>query len=110
MDAPRRGSLPSAGRLLFWAAPFGVRRRGDVSIGAPADRGVGVGRGRAEEESMGTSGAQGEPGADRAAARWTSRFDEGDAGMRDRLGGKGAGLAEVSRLGLPRPPGFPLIN
>src|SRR3972149_644161 len=107
MDAPRRGSLPSAGRLLFWAAPFGVRRRGDVSIGAPADRGVGVGRGRAEEESMGTSGAQGEPVADRAAARWTSRFDEGDAGMRDRLGGKGGGPAGVGRPGAAGPPRLP---
>ena len=31
---------------------------------------------------------------------------EGDAGMRARLGGKGANLAEMSRLGLPVPPGF----
>ena len=34
------------------------------------------------------------------------RFDEGDAGMRDLLGGKGANLAEMVRLGLPVPPGF----
>ena len=33
-------------------------------------------------------------------------FDEGDAGMRDLLGGKGANLAEMARLGLPVPPGF----
>src|SRR5574341_2611178 len=62
--------------------------------------------GRAEEENMGTSRGQGEAVAGTAAARWTSRFDEGHAGMRDRLGGKGAGLAEMSRLGLPVPPGF----
>ncbi len=31
---------------------------------------------------------------------------DGDATMRDILGGKGAGLAEMSRLGLPVPPGF----
>jgi pyruvate,orthophosphate dikinase len=31
---------------------------------------------------------------------------EGHAGMRDILGGKGANLAEMSRLGLPVPPGF----
>ncbi len=55
---------------------------------------------------MGTHRAQGETTADLAAARWTSRFDEGHAGLRDRLGGKGAGLAEMSRLGLPVPPGF----
>ncbi len=31
---------------------------------------------------------------------------DGDATMRDILGGKGANLAEMSRLGLPVPPGF----
>ena len=34
------------------------------------------------------------------------RFDEGVADMRDLLGGKGANLSEMSRLGLPVPPGF----
>ncbi|MAI51873.1 MAG: pyruvate, phosphate dikinase [Rhodobiaceae bacterium] len=33
---------------------------------------------------------------------------EGDAGMSELLGGKGANLAEMSRLGLPVPPGFTL--
>nr|AIT69961.1 pyruvate orthophosphate dikinase [Ahnfeltiopsis flabelliformis] len=31
---------------------------------------------------------------------------DGDVGMKNLLGGKGAGLAEMSRLGLPVPPGF----
>ncbi len=31
---------------------------------------------------------------------------EGEAGMKGLLGGKGAGLAEMSNLGLPVPPGF----
>ena len=31
---------------------------------------------------------------------------DGHAGMRDVLGGKGANLAEMSRIGLPVPPGF----
>ncbi|NLF94368.1 MAG: pyruvate, phosphate dikinase, partial [Oligosphaeraceae bacterium] len=31
---------------------------------------------------------------------------DGDASMRNLLGGKGANLAEMSRLGLPVPPGF----
>ncbi|MDR0557458.1 MAG: pyruvate, phosphate dikinase [Treponema sp.] len=31
---------------------------------------------------------------------------EGNAGMKDTLGGKGANLAEMSRLGIPVPPGF----
>ena len=31
---------------------------------------------------------------------------EGNAKMRDRLGGKGAGLHEMTRIGVPVPPGF----
>jgi pyruvate,orthophosphate dikinase len=38
------------------------------------------------------------------------RFDEGDATMRDILGGKGANLAEMTRLGLPVPPGFTIAT
>ncbi|MFQ5880055.1 MAG: pyruvate, phosphate dikinase [Dehalococcoidia bacterium] len=34
------------------------------------------------------------------------RFDEGSASLRDLLGGKGANLGEMTRLGLPVPPGF----
>jgi pyruvate, orthophosphate dikinase len=34
------------------------------------------------------------------------RFREGNATMRDLLGGKGANLCEMARLGLPVPPGF----
>jgi pyruvate,orthophosphate dikinase len=33
-------------------------------------------------------------------------FNEGSAEMRDMLGGKGANLAEMTRIGLPVPPGF----
>src|SRR5215470_12191694 len=35
---------------------------------------------------------------------------EGRADMRDLLGGKGAGLAEMSNLGLPVPPGFTITT
>ncbi len=35
---------------------------------------------------------------------------EGDAGMKNLLGGKGANLAEMSRLGLPVPPGFTITT
>src|SRR2546423_1832575 len=37
-------------------------------------------------------------------------FEEGNASMRDTLGGKGAGLAEMTRLGLPVPPGFTITT
>src|SRR5213082_2609090 len=33
-------------------------------------------------------------------------FSEGDKDQKDLLGGKGANLAEMTRLGLPVPPGF----
>jgi pyruvate,orthophosphate dikinase len=35
---------------------------------------------------------------------------EGDASMRDLLGGKGAGLAEMTNAGLPVPPGFTITT
>lgn len=37
-------------------------------------------------------------------------FDEGSAEMKDLLGGKGAGLAEMTNLGLPVPPGFTITT
>src|SRR4051794_29965426 len=37
---------------------------------------------------------------------WVRRFTEGSATDRALLGGKGANLAEMTRLGLPVPPGF----
>jgi pyruvate,orthophosphate dikinase len=51
------------------------------------------------------SGTIAEPGAKRI---WF--FDEGSAEMRDLLGGKGAGLAEMTRAGLPVPPGFTITT
>ena len=38
--------------------------------------------------------------------RFSQGLTDGDASMRDILGGKGAGLAEMCRLGVPVPPGF----
>src|SRR5213594_753394 len=35
---------------------------------------------------------------------------DGSAAMRDILGGKGAGLAEMANLGLPVPPGFTITT
>ncbi|MYZ11882.1 PEP/pyruvate-binding domain-containing protein, partial [Streptomyces sp. SID337] len=39
-------------------------------------------------------------------ARYVYDFSEGGRDMADLLGGKGANLAEMTRLGLPVPPGF----
>ncbi|MBR1732028.1 MAG: pyruvate, phosphate dikinase, partial [Ruminococcus sp.] len=40
------------------------------------------------------------------ANKWVYLFTEGDASMRELLGGKGANLAEMTNLGLPVPQGF----
>ena len=40
------------------------------------------------------------------AKKWVYLFTEGDASMRNLLGGKGANLAEMTNLGLPVPQGF----
>jgi pyruvate,orthophosphate dikinase len=52
--------------------------------------------------------------AHRAAKRyiyaWGDGRAEGDATMRDLLGGKGAGLAEMTNAGLPVPPGFTITT
>ncbi|HJY49132.1 MAG TPA: PEP/pyruvate-binding domain-containing protein, partial [Stellaceae bacterium] len=46
--------------------------------------------------------------------KWVYRFGdgaaEGRADMKNLLGGKGAGLAEMSNLGLPVPPGFTITT
>ena len=40
------------------------------------------------------------------ATKWVYMFTEGNATMRNLLGGKGANLAEMTSLGLPVPQGF----
>src|SRR6266576_1458801 len=44
------------------------------------------------------------------AHKWVYHFSEGSAKMRDLLGGKGAGAAEMTRAGMPVPPGFTLTT
>lgn len=45
-----------------------------------------------------------------AARCWLFPFAEGDPHRRDLLGGKGAGLAEMTQGGLPVPPGFTITT
>src|ERR1700674_2329097 len=42
--------------------------------------------------------------------QWVYLFSAGNAAMRDLLGGKGAGVAEMMRIGLPVPPGFTITT
>ena len=44
------------------------------------------------------------------ATKWVYMFKEGDATMRNLLGGKGANLAEMTNLGLPVPQGFTITT
>jgi hypothetical protein len=43
-------------------------------------------------------------------ARYIRTFEEGGAEQKDLLGGKGANLAEMTKLGLPVPPGFTITT
>ena len=43
-------------------------------------------------------------------AKWVYLFSEGNASMRELLGGKGANLAEMTGLGLPVPQGFTITT
>ncbi len=42
--------------------------------------------------------------------KWVYLFSEGNKDMRDLLGGKGAGVAEMTRANLPVPPGFTITT
>ncbi len=44
------------------------------------------------------------------AKKWVYLFSEGNASMRNLLGGKGANLAEMTNLGLPVPQGFTITT
>jgi pyruvate,orthophosphate dikinase len=47
---------------------------------------------------------------DVATTKYVYDFAEGNRALRDLLGGKGANLAEMTRLGLPVPPGFTITT
>ncbi|MGH7902998.1 MAG: pyruvate, phosphate dikinase [Candidatus Dormibacteraceae bacterium] len=51
-----------------------------------------------------------EAGRPEAARKWVYLFREGSQDMKDLLGGKGAGAAEMTRAGLPVPPGFTITT
>ena len=44
------------------------------------------------------------------SAKWVYEFEEGSGGMSELLGGKGAGIAEMVRAGMPVPPGFTITT
>lgn len=46
----------------------------------------------------------------RSPRKWVYLFQEGNATMRELLGGKGAGVSEMTNAGLPVPPGFTITT
>src|SRR5439155_1213796 len=56
-----------------------------------------------------TTKARPEP-ASATTKKWVYLFEEGNKDMRDLLGGKGAGVAEMTRAGLLVPPGFTITT
>jgi pyruvate, orthophosphate dikinase len=52
-----------------------------------------------------TSGSR--PGTEK---KWVYLFEEGEGSWRELLGGKGAGLASMTKAGLPVPPGFTITT
>ena len=55
-------------------------------------------------------GGRAHAAAKRYIYAWGGGRADGDATMRDLLGGKGAGLAEMTNAGLPVPPGFTITT
>src|SRR5271156_1328031 len=72
-------------------------------------------RSKSSRRSVKKSPVRGKPKSKTPAkAKWVYAFGGGKAAgrasMRDLLGGKGAGLAEMAHLGLPVPPGFTITT
>jgi pyruvate,orthophosphate dikinase len=82
--------------------PMAVGTRGKKSSRTPARKTA------ARKTSARSTGSQN--GAVARAHKWVYSFNEGSASMRDLLGGKGAGVAEMTRAGLPVPPGFTITT
>jgi pyruvate,orthophosphate dikinase len=59
---------------------------------------------------MAESGSKTHKAAKRYIYAWGGGKAEGDGSMKDLLGGKGAGLAEMTNAGLPTPPGFTITT
>jgi len=59
---------------------------------------------------MADFGSKTHKAAKRYIYAWGGGKAEGNGGMKDLLGGKGAGLAEMTNAGLPTPPGFTITT
>ncbi len=71
-------------------------------------------RAKSKKSAVRTSGKKPKTASQPTKGKWVYSFGdgsaEGKASMRNLLGGKGAGLAEMANLGLPVPPGFTITT
>ena len=83
------------------------------SLRVSANRKKSVAAKAASPKTAGKAKAPARP-AKPATGKWVYSFGdgraEGKSDMRNLLGGKGAGLAEMANLGLPVPPGFTITT
>jgi pyruvate,orthophosphate dikinase len=75
-----------------------------------AGRAATGGRSGTRAAAAATPGGSARRTARQRTKKWVYLFEEGSAAMRDLLGGKGAGVAEMTRAGLPVPPGFTITT
>src|SRR6185437_9620622 len=112
---PDRSPDPDAVRHLQRHSDDGHDRRlaecADRARPARGDRArLGVaGRGRSQAGAEPTFSSI-QPLSTAKRKKWVYHFREGSAKMRDLLGGKGAGAAEMTRAGMPVPPGFTITT
>src|SRR6188508_1458670 len=59
---------------------------------------------------MAKKASQGKASKTKYVYTWGAGKADGDGGMKPLLGGKGANLAEMTRIGLPVPPGFTITT
>jgi pyruvate, orthophosphate dikinase len=95
---------------------FGVASAPGICLkkGAVLTRTTAMVKSRSKTSRRATKKSAARTSPKRAARKWVYAFGggkaEGRANMRNLLGGKGAGLAEMAHLGLPVPPGFTITT
>src|SRR3972149_3560974 len=104
------GRVPSGepGTIAATHRPRG--RRSPARPGRRAPRGPTRPAGPAPMTEPASRDSRAHQAAKRYIYAWGAGQAEGDATMRDLLGGKGAGLAEMTSAGLPVPPGFTITT
>src|SRR5450755_2062348 len=84
----------------------------EVSLAGTLERGSGLSEENVWEDILAqqiTNTAL-EEAVKKSPHKWVYLFSEGNASMRELLGGKGAGVAEMTNAGLPVPPGFTITT